>query len=320
MSHAHNKNIGGNSPVSAKDTLRTNHSNLLKQYYDGVDSTTSNPHFNVRQEPLFTSDGAPTEYWCNRREDNGYVVGQVSETYSVIQNTDFIDKTQAAFSLNGLSGWQEKHDVWKHGARMSTTFTFGNYVRKVKANSMQKGDDVALRISLYNSHDGSSRATFRVGMLRLVCTNGLTTLQNEISASRKHKGDIDLEFLSLGVGQAVQQFEKSLVLFGNLADRSIKQREGEVILQSLVHRKVMSERFYNEVSQVWQRPTFSEDAGRNMYNLYNAITERISRHYDDRGQVEVSNRINNGALESISRLAFNEELFAHTIKNTPALN
>lgn len=318
MSNAHN--IGGNSPVSAKDTLRTNHKNLLSQYYDGLASTDNNPFFTVSQEPLFTRDGAPTEYWCNRRDDNGYVVGQVSDHYSIIQHGDIINQTKTAFVMNGLSNWTEHHDVWKHGARMNTTFTFGNYVRKVKANSMQRGDDVALRISLSNSHDGSSQATFRVGMLRLVCTNGMTTLQNEISANKKHKGVIDLQFLSLGVAQAVTQFEKSLVLFGNLADRTIKQREGEVILQSLVHRKVMSERFYKEVSQVWQRPSFAEDAGRNMYNLYNAITERITRHYDDRGQVEVSNRINNGALESISRLAFNEELFAHTIKNTPALN
>jgi hypothetical protein len=148
----------------------------------------------------------------------------------------------------------------------------------------------------------------------------MTSLQNAISANRKHKGDIDLEFLSDGVAQAVQQFEKSLVLFGSLAERVIKQREGEIILQSLVHRKVMSERFYKEVSQVWQRPSFAEDAGRNMYNLYNAITERITRHYDDRGQIEVSNRINSGALESIARLHDNEELFAHTIKNTASLN
>jgi len=319
MSH-NARNNGGNSPVSLKDTLRQSHKNMLQQFFDGVEETNNNPYFTVHQEPLFTRDGAPTEFWCNRRDDNGYVVGQVSDHYSVIQHGDLIEKTKMAFVINGLSNWGEHSTVWKHGARMSTTFDFGNYVRKVKANSMQKGDDVALRISLYNSHDGSSQATFRVGMLRLVCTNGLTTLQNEISANKKHKGHINLEFLSLGVAQAVKQFEDSLVLFGNLADRSIKQREGEVILQSLVHRKVMSERFYKEVTQVWQRPTFAEDSGRNMYNLYNAITERISRHYDDRGQVEVSNRINSGALESISRLAFNEELFAHTMKNTPALN
>jgi len=320
MSHAHNENIGGNSPVSAKDTLRTNHKKLLEQYYDGIESNNHSPYFSVRQEPLFTSDGAPTEFWCNRREDNGYVVGQVSDHYTIIQNEDLINQTKTAFVMNGLSGWEEHHDVWKHGARMATTFTFGNYVRKVKAGTMQKGDALALRISLYNSHDGSSQATFRVGMLRLVCTNGMTSLQNAISANRKHKGNIDLEFLSDGVAQAVQQFEKSLVLFGSLAERVIKQREGEIILQSLVHRKVMSERFYKEVSQVWQRPSFAEDAGRNMYNLYNAITERITRHYDDRGQIEVSNRINSGALESIARLHDNEELFAHTIKNTASLN
>jgi hypothetical protein len=82
----------------------------------------------------------------------------------------------------------------------------------------------------------------------------------------------------------------------------------------------MSERFYKEVSQVWNRPSYEEDTGRNMYNLYNAITERITRHYDDRGQVEVSDRINQASLQSLSRLTFDEEFFANTQKNTPALN
>jgi len=320
MSHAHNKNIGGNSPVSAKDTLRTNHKNLLKQYFDGIEDTSNNPHFTVSQEPLFTRDGAPTEYWCNRRDDNGYVVGNVSDHYTIIQHGDLLAKTKQAFALQGLDNWKEESVVWNHGARMATTYTFGNYVRRVKADTMKRGDDVALRISVRNSHDGSSQARFNVGMLRLICSNGMTALENEISANKRHKGNINLEFLSLGVAQAVTQFEKSLELFGALANRVILQRQGEVILQSLVHRKVMSERFYKEVSQVWNRPSYEEDTGRNMYNLYNAITERITRHYDDRGQVEVSDRINQASLQSLSRLTFDEEFFANTQKNTPALN
>jgi len=320
MSNYNAHSNGGNSPVSVKDTLRKNHQNLLEQYFDGVEKSDNNPYFTVHQEPLFTSDGAPTEYWCNRRDDNGYVVGNVSDNYTILQHGDLLNQTKKAFVLQGLSHWEEHSSVWNHGARMATTFTFGNYVRKVKAGSLMKGDDLAMRITVRNSHDGSSQARFNVGMLRLVCTNGMTSLQNEISANKRHKGVISLEFLSLGVAQAVARFEESLVLFGCMAERPILQRQGEVILQSLVHRKVMSERFYKEVSQVWQRPSYEEDRSRNMYNLYNAITERITRHYDDRGQVEISERINQSSLESLARMTHDADYFDTIQKNTPALN
>jgi hypothetical protein len=243
-------------------------------------------------------------------------VGQVSEHYSVIEHRELLDRTEMAFALQGLSNFKRDIVSYNHGARMASTYTFGNYVRRVKANSMKKGDDLALRISVRNSHDGSSQATFRVGMLRLVCTNGMTSLQNEISANKRHKGVINLEFLSLGVAQAVKQFEESLTLFGALANRKIMQREGVIILQSLANRKIISDRFHQEVAQVWNRPSYEEDQDRNMYNLYNAVTERISRKYDAKKQVEASDRINQATLTAIATLSNNDDMFERVMKGT----
>ena len=310
------KNIEGNSSASPKEALRISHKQLLDQFSDGVPETSNDVDFSIKQEPLFTRDGTPTNYWCNRRTDNGMPVGQVSEHYSVIEHRDLLDRTEMAFALQGLSNFKRDIVSYNYGARMASTYTFGNYVRKVKANSMKKGDDLALRISVRNSHDGSSQATFRVGMLRLVCTNGMTSLQNEISANKRHKGVISLEYISLGVAQAVKQFEDSLMLFGALANRKIMQREGVIILQSLANRKILSDRFHQEVAQVWNRPSYEEDQDRNMYNLYNAVTERISRKYDAKGQVEASDRINNATLTAIASLSNNDDMFQHVMKST----
>lgn len=303
-----------------KELNRIIHKKTMENYLDGLTDTDNNACFTVSQEPLFTADGTPTNYWCNRRDDNGVVVGQVSQHYSVIQHCDLLDKTELAFHNQGLSNFKKDTIVWNYGARMSTNYTFGNFTRFVKGTKMNKGDELAMRISVRNSHDGSSQALFRVGMLRLVCTNGMTSLTSEISANKRHKGVISLEFLSLGIAQAVTQFEGSLRLFGALADRDIKQREGEIILQHLVHKGTMSERFYKEVSQVWQRPSYQEDSGRNLYNLYNAITERVSRHYDERGQVEVSDRINTGSLTTLNRLMVDDSFFETVLTKTPSLN
>ena len=67
---------------------------------------------------------------------------------------------------------------------------------------------------------------------------------------------------------------------------------------------------------VWDSPSFGEDEGRNLYNLYNSTTEHLTREVQGT-RFEYANRVNRGVLTNLSRAEKSADYFAKLTAKVP---
>jgi len=257
--------------------------------------------YNVVMEDMFTADGEKTGWKCTRRLDTGQVIAPVTKDYNICQNKDVINTSRAAFLQAGLTNYQENINVCRDGAVMRVVYDFPEHTRQLKIQGKAVGDEVGLRLVVNNSFDRSRKVSFDLGMLRLVCTNGMTTMEKELSIARKHSSKLSLDFIVEAVNRAVTKFDdmmKSGNIFDQMASYDVSQEQGLYILQNLVKNKTISEVTREGISQVWNNPR-KEDEGRNIYNLLNASTDYLTHEVSD-NRFELSNRVTQNVTKRLA--------------------
>lgn len=266
--------------------------------------------YSVETIPLLTPDGQASGWLGNRRTDTKQVLGVCTERYSLVQNKPLIETVENAFADNGLGNFERKSYVMRDGARVYVQYDFKNQLTKLP----KVGDDIGMRLTLHNSFDRSCRVSFEMGMLRLVCTNGMKTLGDEYSITQKHSDNLDMAKLVDVIKGSIQGFNRGTEVFARLAERSIANDEGNVILDNLTKRKVIAERNVDKIKILWNGPKRPEDKARNLWNLYNAITE-FTTHQIEPTSYELAARINKGSLHALNRATLIEGEFKKLILN-----
>jgi len=246
-----------------------------------IASQTSDFDFTVEQIPLYDSQGRRTGFFGNQRTDTGGVLGVTSDRYGIVQHGSLIDAAEEGFEKAGLGEYERQVYVTGDGARMRTHYDFKSQTRALRREDRQVGDEVGLRLTLQNSFDRSLRVSFALGMLRLVCTNGMTTLENEVSMTKKHSANVETNFLGDAITKAVSNWDTAVSKVENLSKHSIEHEQGLTILGNLVRLGALSDRMSGEIAKVWNSPEYDLDKSRSLYNLYNATTQHLTRNVED---------------------------------------
>ena len=203
--------------------------------------------------------------------------------------------------------------VAREGARFYGVYDFPTQERHI-ANV---GDVVSLRLTLNNSFDRSCGLNWAIGLLRKICANGMCSLVADTNVTKKHSSKLDLSFIKDGIQASQEKFEASVEAMRVLGNRQITQKEGGLILDNLAIKKVLSESLRDSIQMVWDSPTFSkEDEGRNLYNLYNATTEHLTREVQPT-RFEYANRVNRNVLSNLSRAEQSATHFAKLTAKVP---
>jgi hypothetical protein len=265
---------------------------------------TSNLDYSVETVSLLTPEGEASGWMANRRTDTKAVLGVCTERYTLVQNSSLIETVETAFADNKLGDFTRKAHVVRDGARVYVQYDFKNQLVKLP----KVGDDLGLRLILNNSFDRSCRVSFEMGILRLVCTNGLKTLQEEFSLTQKHSDKLDVSRLVDVVAGAVEGFKESTKVFSRLADRPVKHEQGYAILDNLTKAKVIADRNVDKVKIIWNDPSHREDKSRNLWSLYNAVTQFTS-HQVEPTSYELAQRINRGTLVALNKASLVEADF-----------
>lgn len=255
-------------------------------------------NYEVEQVPLFTPTGEQTRFFGNRRKDNGEVLGVVTDKYEVLQNGTMFETTEELFRKKGMNTFKRKEVVTHGGARVRAIYDFPDM--GVKMN----GQDLTFRLKVQNSFDGSLRASFAVGLFRLICSNGMAVPVNAIGMTKKHTQSLDVDFLGRGFDSAVRTFHESIPVLAKLIETPVSQTDGVRILDGLVARKVLSDRMSDGIKGVWENPTHHEDRDRNLWNLYNATTQHLTHSVEGR-RFELAERVNSGVLGAFTRAVRN---------------
>ena len=279
--------------------------------------TSSEFDYTVVQEPLFNRDGKAVKVgnspiMGNFRTDTNVCLGTSTEAYEIVNNESVVEVVEDAFAGAGLGDFEREIVVAREGARFYGIYDFPTQERHI-ANV---GDVVSLRLTLNNSFDRSCGLNWAVGMMRKVCSNGMCSLVADTNVTKKHSAKLDLSFIKEGIDASVEKFDASVEAFKNLGKRKITQKEGGLILDNLAIKKVLSESLRDSIQMVWASPSFGEDKGRNLYNLYNATTEHLTREVQGT-RFEYANRVNRGVLTNLSRAEKSVDHFAKLTAKVP---
>jgi hypothetical protein len=282
--------------------------NMTPSVAEAVDERQSNKFdYVVEQVPFHLPNGSRTRFLANVRQDTGEVLGCVTEQYEILQNSRLFDTCETLFGNKGFKNYTRKAVVTHGGARARAIYDFKDI--GVRLN----GQDLTFRLKVQNSFDGSLRASFAVGLFRLICSNGLAVPVNAIGMTKKHMGELDADFVAKGFDNAVKVFHDSVPALAKMADTRISQNDGKVIYENLVKRKVLSERMSEGIIRVWDSPTHAEDRERNLWNLYNAATEHLTHSVEGK-RFELAERTNMAVLSALSAAVKNDSVASLLVK------
>ena len=281
-----------------------------------------NYNYNVESVKLMTPDGQESGWFANRRTDDQTVLGVCTEQYTNVQNKDLFGRADDIIEAHGLVPSRRSIVVSDHGAKVRGIYDFTDGLARTKgliADVPQVGDEMGFRLMINNSFDRSLRVSFAMGLVRLVCTNGMVTIEKELELTKKHSKSIDITKLitSDKLEQALGKFKSSLDIYGRLAGVNIEQEQGLNILQRFAKQNVISEKLREGIARIWNDPTHDEDKGRNLYNLNNAVTQYLTSDVADE-RFEYSNRIGNQVLKSLARASKNKPAFTKLTSALPA--
>lgn len=266
------------------------------------------PSFMQLADGTFVRDG----FTVNRRVDNMAVLGKVTDRYGIVQNDDLIDAAETAFAKAGLRDFKRNIVVTGEGERMYAVYNFKSHVK-----ALEVGDEVGLRLIVQNSFDGSLRGSLLAAMERLLCANGLTGVDEEFGLTQKHGSKISVDFVGDALAKAMAAFDTSIATFNRMARVGITQAQGHAILANLAKAKTLSGKLHEGIETIWTAPTHAEDSARNLFNLYNAVTQ-YTTHEVAGERFELANRVAANVLKTLERASRDANRLAKLVAVAPA--
>jgi hypothetical protein len=179
-----------------------------------------------------------------------------------------------------------------------------------------KGMELGMRLTLQNSFDRSLRVSFALGMVRLVCLNGMTTLEKEFGMTRKHSSNVEISFIGDALDKATGSFAEAAQGFSVLGERDISQEQGRNILNQLNKAKVLSNVVKDGILKVWENPIREEDEARNLWTLYNAATQHLT-HEVSGDRFEYANTVSTNVLKRLRGAAENADKLGKLVTAIP---
>jgi len=128
-----------------------------------------NPYLPIRKVPLDFQGIKSSAFSVQMEKKKGWnEVGVVSNKYLLIPNKEVKELASNIATESNLN-W-EPLNTFFDGRRY-----FNGMICKSQKSEVAKDDDVALGMGFWNSYDGSTALSFRLFLVRLVCTNGMVT-------------------------------------------------------------------------------------------------------------------------------------------------
>ena len=303
----------------------------------------SNWGFEVVQERLLRASGNKAPIYANVRTDTDEVLGYSTDRYGIVQNDDLLGRAESAFASRGIREWEGDPNDKNEQDRMDQAVANGDkfWTRNVYATDNgakmravydlqgpqfetkvpQVGDIMGYRLTVQNSFDRTLRVSFALGLMRLVCTNGMQTMQKDVDMVSKHSQKLDLDSLITddALDKALGFLAKSGDVYGRLAATPLDEEQGLNVLANLTKKKVMSEKVRERVAQLWNNRgdlLRSDNHDPNLYNLYNAVTQHLTDEVEET-RFEYANRMSNQVLKAFERGAGSQAQFAKLTKAIP---
>ena len=289
-------------------------------------SKNTNWNFDVASERLLRQDGSNTAVFANVRTDTNEILGTSTERYGIVQNNDLVDRAEDAFKARGIN-YERNIYTTDNGSKLRAVYDLKGPNMETRVPNV--GDVMGYRLTVQNSFDRTLRVSFALGLMRLVCLNGMQTMEKDIDMVSKHSTKLDLANLitDKALDNALAFLKNSGSIYGRLAATKLEDEQGLNILQNLTKKKVMSEKVRERVAQLWNNrgdllrndeDSLVKERNKhgNLYNLYNAVTQHLTDDVEET-RFEYSNRMSNQVLKAFDRATGSASGLAKLAKAIP---
>lgn len=270
--------------------------------------------FDVEATELVFPDSVETStgVYGLRRTDNGLLLGTASSRYGITQNRDLAKVAEQGFKSVGLNKFKTSVNLVRNGARTYMTYDFQDDAAKafIRVAGISKDDVMGLRMTLVNSFDGSVKRAIRLGVLRLVCTNGMMGFKEEFSLEHRHTTgnvEIDTDMVFKAIANAKSAFERVITRYQVFSNVDVPQELGDALLNYMVSKKIVGVRMSEQVGGIWANPSFEEDQPRNLYSFVNAWTQYLDSPHSEYGvkHYETAQNTKAKVFDFVNKIAVN---------------
>ena len=281
-------------------------------------SKNTNWDFNVASERLLRQDGSNTAIFANVRTDTNEILGTSTERYGIVQNNDLVDRAEDAFKARGIN-YERNIYTTDNGSKLRAVYDLKGPNMETRVPNV--GDVMGYRLTVQNSFDRTLRVSFALGLMRLVCLNGMQTMEKDIDMVSKHSTKLDLANLitDKALDNALAFLKESGSIYGRLAATKLEDEQGLNILQNLTKKKVMSEKVRERVAGIWSNRgdlLRSNNHDGNLYNLYNSVTQHLTDDVEET-RFEYSNRMGSQVLKAFDKVTGSAKGLAKLAKAAP---
>jgi hypothetical protein len=192
----------------------------------------------------------------------------VSEKYSHIPTERVMDDMSAL-------GWNVV-DAKEIKARKNQGFqkhmlVFANSEIIINGND---GDTVFPRILLTNSHDGKNAFTFKAGLFRLVCSNGLVIADEQFGEMKIRHMGYDFEALQSLITEMVEKLPLTVESMNRFKNKQLSEEQKQKFALEALGLRFDTENKTFNVNE-FLTPTRKEDEGSDLWSVFNLVQEKL---------------------------------------------
>jgi hypothetical protein len=199
---------------------------------------------------------------------------KISSKYSLVNTETVIDDLEKL-------GWFPVQAAQRRPRASATIFSkhmisFQNPDLKIKGKN---GDDAYPRIILTNSHDGFNSFQFRVGIFRLICSNGLVVADENFSSFKIRHTGYSFEELRVVMNQMVEDLPNKIQVLNKMQAKILTPQEmRELAIKAMQIRSDKLDTEFDDQSIVdILAPTRKEDEGDDLWTVFNILQEKITQ-------------------------------------------
>ena len=231
------------------------------------DNNRSSLYFPVELAPV-ESEGVIIPGWnALKRSDTGDHLFVHKKTYQLVSNEEVYSNFDLALTEAGLmAGNVEVKDELSHNGLRA----FRQYIFKDYTIDPGDGNEVALRLVVFNSYDGSTSFRARIGGYRFICSNGCITGKDLLNISQKHTKGFELEKITEKVAEAPALFFEQEARWKSWQKVNMTTEDSIALFKKL---PLASERLTDNLTR---RLVESHYGHQNLWDVYNILTNWAS--------------------------------------------
>lgn len=232
----------------------------------------------------------PDQFWIVNPNTGNLISNKPSgKNHNPVNYKHMWDSFREGVEFSGidLSDIKIKFNVANIGAAFSADIIFAQYDYERIV-----GEPTQMKMRVIDSHDMSHKRDIRCMIMRLACTNGMSSVGERLVVKQKHTMLSDPEKLGAVVAEFPTRLENEAHLYKDMMrtkvtkDQAVAFARAQVATYRTVSGIKVNEKSVEEFARIWNLYNSMGDTG---YRLYNVLTH-IGTHVTGREGTDIARK------------------------------